>query len=211
MSLYNIIEISKRNRETFRDSATGKLTPVLGRQSLFVFLSILFGISIKNNLNDFLAGVLTFQSILIGTSFSVMFFMASSFSNDYREGEGISDTLRENALRREKVDIVVRELFANVSYFNVVAIACAIFSIALMSPQINFLYLFDIISIFINFDYNDIVSRNVQMFVSYLSLLVRVIFFLLLIESAFSFGRIVIRVNFLFRSKVGYRGSASNE
>ena len=154
---------------------------------------------------DILSATITVQAILIGFSFSVMFFLVQNCSPPHRELTIESSPSREpsleNQLDEEQVQLLSKELFWNISYFNLVAFASLVAAIFLMMPNI-----------WSGFDrvLPDLVEiggqkPNYQLLARSSSYIGQWVFALLIIESGYTFVRTVGRVNFLFEQRMGLK------
>lgn len=150
---------------------------------------------------DVLSATITVQAILIGFSFSVMFFLvqdASDKSNEKFKQPDCNYSL-EKQLDNEQINLLSKELFWNISYFNVISFLSLVVALAMMLPNIfgNVFKLFSKMN-FLNIDWQPFVMTvNISAFIA------QWIFFLLITESAFTFVRTVGRVSFLFEQRMG--------
>lgn len=154
---------------------------------------------------DVLSATITVQAILIGFSFSVMFFLvqdasdkSSDKSNEKFKQPDCNYSL-EKQLDNEQINLLSKELFWNISYFNVISFLSLVVALAMMLPNIfgNVFRLFSKMN-FLNIDWQPFVlAVNISAFIA------QWIFFLLITESAFTFVRTVGRVSFLFEQRMG--------
>ena len=123
-----IFAIIRKNNATFYNYRTGRRNSVYGRMVLTAFgSSFVCWIAPRFSL-EMLNACLTVQAILVGFSFSVLFFLLSSRI----KFDALSASL-EKRNKFEKVDKLGKELFTNVSYFSVVSIGTIILAFLLLS------------------------------------------------------------------------------
>ncbi len=197
--MFNIWQIAKKNRETFYNYSTDE--PLNLRPSRIVkggiafFLVLLF----PNVGKDFLGTILAVYSILIGFSFNVLFYLLS-IRKLYPSSQ--ADSL-EKQIKYEKLNRLRDELFYNVSYFSICAISLVIISLTF--------FLFDSFSRkFVEYlPWASTLKNLIQEYsvaLSYISVLIshfyKFVFYVLLIESMYSFIRTIGRVSFYFEEKI---------
>lgn len=185
------------NKSTFYDFRTNQPHGHRVRNGVFIALSIALACVIQKEANDLLDAVITVQAILIGFSFSVMFFLVQS-----RNKTETKMSSMEEGLRQEQIDLLSKELFWNISYFNLTALSSLLFALALMIPNIWGS------SAEIVAKQKDLITLARLMewanFSTYYA--AKFLFCLLLIESSFTFLRTVGRVNFLFEERMKATG-----
>jgi hypothetical protein len=125
--MFNIGDIIKKDAATYYDYNSGNPKRRLKTIVSFFILSILAGFSIRVAPTDFLSGALSAQSILVGFSFNVLFYLVANRLT----APGAFSSI-EHELRFERLSKLSDEVFDNVTYFNVVAIASALLSLALL-------------------------------------------------------------------------------
>lgn len=147
---------------------------------------------LTENLTDFINSINTVASILLGFGFSVLFYIAGA-----NETPISTDSSLEKKNRIERLRKLSRELFHNVSYFVMTASAALAFAMIVIAPEAQ----------------NDWIAKRVlpyavkmidhaDLYVWWLQFFIRSIFFFLILEGGYTFGRIVGRVNFLFQQKL---------
>jgi len=141
---------------------------------------------------DFLGSLLAFFSILTGFSFSVLFYIVAGGTYSLRA----KTSLLEKANDLEKLNILRKEVFHNVSYFSLVSIlVCllAIFHYFLETRSCHWVCKF----LTVEFD-----TKNLEVFVSFGESLFSFILFFFISNCLYSFVRIIRRVNLLFTLKL---------
>lgn len=195
-----MIGIVRNNNATFYNYNTGK--PVKRWRSIAVVcvLACCFSVLFRNELGSFFGSVAAAQSILVGFSFSVMFFLLSS---EVVTAPNDAASL-EKKQKYEKLNKLCEELFYNVSYFNLVAIACVIVSLFLMLPPPAFGILSQFAGDLSGVDVGSAFSQfwSHAKFVTQSSLLF--LFYLLMLESFSAFYRTALRVSYFFEQKLKY-------
>ncbi len=195
----NFQDIIRNHNATYYDYDTGDQKPVWLRYVLVALGSIGLVLIFETVPSEMLGALLTVQSILIGFSFSVMFFLLSGSLPTISDNGSI-----EAGLKKEKLTRLARELFYNVSYFNVIALVSVLLSLLLLLPSIDVDALVDWIK-----------KRSVlafwaeatwrSFFVTLIDWLKPALEFMLyatLLESLTSFARTVGRVSFYFERRL---------
>lgn len=192
-------------RITFYDYRTNRKQSQKFRLLATILLSMFAAILTPVVSIDVLSATITVQAILIGFSFSVMFFLvqdasdkSSDKSNEKFKQPDCNYSL-EKQLDNEQINLLSKELFWNISYFNVISFLSLVVALAMMLPNIfgNVFRLFSKMN-FLNIDWQPFVlAVNISAFIA------QWIFFLLITESAFTFVRTVGRVSFLFEQRMG--------
>lgn len=90
-------------------------------------LSVVAGAVVGVASNDFLAGALSAQAILVGFSFNVLFYLVANRLTAPSKWQNM-----EHELRFERLSTLSDEIFDNVTYFNLVAIMSAVGCLALL-------------------------------------------------------------------------------
>lgn len=127
--MFNVRDIVRNNNATFYDFDTREgrsQNPRLIATCLIALIAAIFCPEVSDNL---LAGFLAVQSILLGFTVNVMFFLLGNRENETTEGASI-----EARLRAERLRTLYHELFYNVSYFNLIAVASIIIATTLLLP-----------------------------------------------------------------------------
>lgn len=125
--MFNIIEIVKRDNASYYNYRT---KVQISRKPIiiaFCIISILLAILTGVPSNDFLSGALSAQSILVGFSFNVLFYLAANRLVNPLHFKSIEHELRFSRLLK-----LSDEIFDNVSYFNVVAVASVFLCLILL-------------------------------------------------------------------------------
>lgn len=194
--MFRLLAIIRENNSTFYDYRSNERVPIRSRIVLTMILATCLAILVRGDLSNFLDGVITVQAILIGFSFSVMFFLVSAGSIS----ANVDDGSIEARLRREKLSQLSKEIFYNLSYFNLVAMACLVCALLLLMPEVStfFVALLDSVKI----GHQDEVKIAVEVTQAAGNLIVAWGFYFLVTESGFTFARTVGRVNYLFSQKI---------
>lgn len=197
----NFRSIIKKHNATFYDFDTGDQQPVWGRYIIVSISAVGLVLLFKTISTETLAALLTVQSILIGFSFSVMFFL---LSGNLPTGTGNGSI--EADLKKDKLTKLSKELFYNVSYFNLAAIISVLLALLMMLPSID-------VDTFLQWAKQQVFLQfwSEKEWKSYLkntgSVLTPVLEFLLfasLIESLTTFIRTVGRVSFYFERRLQF-------
>jgi hypothetical protein len=191
----NFPEIWRRNRDTFYDDRDGSPSAVWPRLLVEALLSALLALLLATPTSDFIDSVITVQSILVGFAFSVLFFIVSSDRVTDIPGPSL-----ENKARLARLNKLSDELFYNVSYYTAVNVVSLMIALSFRFPGLS-----NFGNTILEFDMSSMVSPFLKAKVDNLLILTGYIyeffFFLLLIESGYTFYRIVVRVNFYFTEK----------
>lgn len=193
--MFNLIEIVKKNRATFYNYSTGDKSNILLSYFLKSFIAVCFASLFIIPSNNFLNATLTISAILLGFSFNVLFYLLSSNKLFIDE----EDDSIEIKLKKEKVNKLSDELFYNVSYFNIITLLVIVTALIF--------FLFDSgLSYFILYLNELELIRSLKPYLAYISSAVlwfyRVLFYFLIIESFYSFGRAIGRMSFYFQKKI---------
>ena len=127
-----VIAIIKKNNETFYDYRSNQPVRIRGRIICISIAAFLFAIFVRGELEPFLTGVLTVQAILIGFSFSVLFFLITEKGEPDEREVAIEDQLKKDRLAK-----LSEELFHNISYFNLCAMASLVLAVLFLLPNIS--------------------------------------------------------------------------
>lgn len=199
----NFRDIIRKHNATYYDYDTGKRKPVWFRYVLVALGSICLVIVFKTIPSEMLGALLTVQSILIGFSFSVMFFLLSGSLPTIVDNASIEEELKKDKLAR-----LARELFYNVSYFNVIALISVVLSLVLLLPNIDVDALVEWIKqrSFLAF----LTEANWRSFFStlidWLKPSLEFALYATFLESLTSFARTVGRVSFYFERRLKIEG-----
>lgn len=125
--MFSVFDIARRDAATYYMYGTNDR--VSRTKTLFAFagLSTAVGFLVGTGSNDFLAGALSAQAILVGFSFNVLFYLVANRLTAPSKFSGI-----EHELRFERLSKLSDEVFDNVTYFNLVAIFSAITALMLL-------------------------------------------------------------------------------
>lgn len=193
-------QVIKNNNETFYDYNTDKKVRRWPALSVFLIVAVVFTSLFRNDLQAFVVGVATAQSILVGFSFSVMFFLLSA---DVVSAPKDNSSI-ERQLKYKKLKKLSTELFHNVSYFNLIAITCVFLSIFLMLPKPgteHFSYLMN--GLVEKTTISSLAQAKEALLTAGTTLLI-FLFYFSLIESFAAFFRTAMRVSYFFEEKIKY-------
>lgn len=203
--MFNVKEIFINNDSTFYDFNSQKRVSQWRRWALTFLVAAVAAIFCPNVSDDLLAGFLAVQSILLGFTFNVMFFLLGN-----REKEEPKETLKvgakaqslETKLRTKRVRKLYVELFYNVSYFNLIAVTSIIVAAALLlpTPEVpGFLRAYEPVETYVQWLHISTIptvvraaSRGMAMFV----------FYAIAIEVFFTIARVIGRTSFYFERKL---------
>lgn len=197
----SIRSIIANNNATFYNYRTGARTNVWPRMIVFAALAPPLAFLLTDKLTDFVNSINTVASILLGFGFSVLFYIASG-----KDEESFSSSSLEQQNRSRRVNQLSRELFHNVSYFVMTASAALAFAMIVIAPEAQGDW----------FSKNAIpillkITPKASDYLWWFGLSIRSVFFFLIIEAAFTFARIVGRVNFLFEEKLTNTGANDSQ
>jgi len=196
--VFNVREIVRNNNATFYDFNTRKRVsqwPRFVSVCLVAFIAALVCPKVSDNL---LSGVLAVQSILLGFTVNVMFFLLGNREKETSEGTSIEAKVRSKRLRD-----LYHELFYNVSYFNLIAVASIIVATGLLlpTPEVpGFLRGLSPVETYVHWlgtsklpTVASAIARGGAMFM----------FYAISIEVIFSIARVIGRTSFYFERKMG--------
>lgn len=181
----NFRNIVSHNRKTFYDYETGldisQNRSNITKASLAILLTALF---LKVD-KDFVEAVVTIYAILVGFTFSILFYLLSFKAPTIDDSASL-----EAKARAKKLAKLAKELFYNISYFNMLA-ATLIFVCL-----IHYLFQCD------SFDiaHHELPEIGKVMIVA--EGIYAFVFYLLLVESGYSLFRTIGRVSFLFSEQL---------
>lgn len=130
--MFNIESIIRNNNATFYDFDTRKRRSQKPKIVVLTALSVALAVLCPKVSDNLLAGFLAVQSILLGFTFNVMFFLVGHNEDQASRPQSI-----EGQLRTERINTLYHELFYNVSYFNLVAVASIIVATILLLPTME--------------------------------------------------------------------------
>lgn len=198
--MFSIREIIRKNRETQYNYSTGKLSPVWKWYLFLLAISALIPALVPNDFSKFVEAVITSQSILVGFSFSVLFFLLSE-----KKEKLPTDVSLERKLKNRKLTKLSKELFYNVSYFNLTALSCVCTALVItITPHIDF----NTVRNFVDFNsliptrFHADIAETTSYAVATIKYAIKFLFFLTLLESLFTFGRTIRRVIFYFEDSI---------
>ena len=186
--MFNPISIIERNNATFYDFRTEKRRSIAVRISATAMVSACLALVSYSDLDNLLLGLITLQSILVGFSFNVMFYLVNS---KFILEE--TDYSIEKKLTFEKLTRLSKELFHNLAYFNLVATSSLILALMLLAPEP------------LRFETPAQFSQVADVYsVIYVAgcFCVRAVLYFTIAESLYTFVRTVGRVNYLFEQKI---------
>lgn len=125
--MFSLLDIIRRDAATYYDYQSNKRVGRGKTILLFAVIGMLVGFAVGEASNDFLAGALSAQAILVGFSFNVLFYLVAN-----RLSKPATYASLEHELRFERLSKLSDEVFDNVTYFNVVAIASALAALILL-------------------------------------------------------------------------------
>jgi hypothetical protein len=198
--MFNVKTIIERNNETFYDYASGERKSQKTRVFLIAIASVALCWLLQRQSETFLNAVLTAQAILVGFSFSVLFFLLSNAEISPAPEESI-----ERKLKRKKLATLAKELFHNVSYFNLVAICSVVLSLLLLLSGPDLTVWKCIVETISTYAVNVPTSVNLwaSRAMTAAQTLAAACLYFCLFESAFTFFRTVVRVSYYFEQKLG--------
>lgn len=175
----SFLDIITRNRRTFYNFETRQLIPQ-NRANIFKTVAALAAAFLFSQIDrDFIEAIITVFAILVGFTFSILFYLLSLKSIVAEQ-----DASLEKKARIEKLNILAKELFYNISYFNLLAVSlvfiCFCYYVAKCANSFSFFHGLSVETLGWLF--------NIYAFLLYL----------VLIESGFSLFRTIGRVNYLF-------------
>lgn len=127
--MFNVRDIVRNNNATFYDFDTRKRRSQRLRGIATCVVAIIAALVCPKVSDNLLAGFLAVQSILLGFTVNVMFFLLGNREKDAPKGGSL-----ESQLRSERLRDLYHELFYNVSYFNLLAVASIIVATGLLLP-----------------------------------------------------------------------------
>lgn len=199
--MLDIQSITQKNRDTFYDYSTGEKVSLARTRFVKLLLALFMAFVFAHPSQGFFGIIMASYSILIGFSFNVLFYLlgyADRYSQPKQQNQKHNRIL-EKELEYEKLGRLSRELFYNVSYFNVIAVALIILSL------LYYLFQGTIFAGWWQHPPQAIDGSLFQFLVVTKSLslhLYHFMLYLLLCESMYTFLRVVGRVNYYFNKKI---------
>ena len=197
----DLLDIYNRNAQTFYDYNTGQ---PISRRKYFIlnsFCAAILSAATASSNYEFLSAILIVQSILSGFSFSVLFHLASEIPTQ----KDTNEKTIESTLRAERISKVKEEMFSNILYFGVVSVFCILISVIKILPVFDFFglkYFIEKFHLSHNLDcswYFEVRTKLNLVF----GYLISFLFFIILIESMYTFIRILDRVKYYFSARIG--------
>ena len=127
--MFNVRDIVRNNSSTFYDFDTRERRSQRPRVITTCLVALIMAVSCPRVSDNLVAGFLAVQSILLGFTVNVMFFLLGNPENDVVDRRSI-----EAELRSERLRDLYHELFYNVSYFNLIAVASIVIATAVLFP-----------------------------------------------------------------------------
>jgi hypothetical protein len=125
--MFSLADIVRRDAATYYDYASNARLGRVKTVTVFAVIAAIIGFAVGEASNDFLAGALSAQAILVGFSFNVLFYLVAN-----RLTKPAAYASIEHQLRFERLSKLSDEVFDNVTYFNIVAISSAVAALALL-------------------------------------------------------------------------------
>lgn len=195
--MFNVRDIVRNNNATFYDFDTRKGISQRRRWIATFVVAAIAAIVCPKVSDNLLAGFLAVQSILLGFTVNVMFFLLGNRQTAAAEGGSL-----ESQLRAERLRDLYHELFYNVSYFNLLAVASIIVATGLLLPTPEvpaFLRGVALVDKYVHWlDHSKVpivistITRGGAMFV----------FYALSIEVVYSIARVIGRTSFYFERRM---------
>lgn len=196
--MFNVRQIIRNNDATFYDFNTRKRRSQTPRYVVVCLASLVAAVVCPKVSDNLLAGVLAVQSILLGFTVNVMFFLLGNREKETPEGTSIEAKVRSKRLRD-----LYHELFYNVSYFNLVAVASIIVATGLLlpTPEVpGFLRGLSPVEAYVHWLETSKVPIVASAIVRGGAMFV---FYAISIEVVFSIARVIGRTSFYFERKMG--------
>ena len=186
-----MFDIIKNNSATFYDYSSNVTYSIRGRLICFFVMGLLLAV-LTGDLSSLVNSILTVLAILLGFSFNVMIFLTGNYRSFSTSKKDPSTELHalEEMNTSERLQVLVKEIFYNVVYFNLVTLICLIICLGQITP-INVDTLYKL------FTYFEMDTLNNM--IKYFSYTYKALLFFCLIESMFTFARISRRINYLFQ------------
>lgn len=195
----NFLDVIKRNSATFYDYDTGRRHPIWKRYLVVLIAALVLIIFFQDVPEAMLQATLAVQSILIGFGFSVMFFLISGSIDAPSQNGSI-----EIGLKIAKLNELAKEIFYNVSYFNVTALVSVAVSLIILLPSIDINSISALIysrDYFVSLSKYEFIQRA-NAVLNVIELCSAFILYFSLIDSLSPFVRIIGRVNFYFERRL---------
>jgi hypothetical protein len=200
----NIVHLYRLNASTFYNFRTKKRHSLFWRYLALTLISLLAALTYGERSDNVYIGIITAQSILVGFGFNVLFYLSSNEVVNYDETFSIEDASRVRRLRT-----VSEEVFYNIGYFNIVALASVVLCLIVLVSQSYAPLMSEAISKALG-----TTQKRVELWGVFEKTLLRLVLFLVyfcVAESLLTFVRTVQRVSFLFESKMKLRADQTRD
>jgi hypothetical protein len=197
--MINLKNIVVSNDATFYDYRTGGPLPRRTRVAFKLLLVVALVALFPKVDSDFIDNVLTIYAILIGFSFNILFFLLS-----VTKKEKITTNFLEDQNKAKKIHKLGKELFHNVSYFNLVSISLILIAITYNLCKGYETEILSYVSKYVSDEY----SKSLRCVAFYTQ---NTIFYALLVESTYTFIRTLSRVSFYFDKKIKFEENLSEK
>ncbi len=205
--MFNVRDIIRNNNATFYDFNTRKGRSQTSRVIVTCAAAVFAAIFCPKVSDNLLAGFLAVQSILLGFSVNVMFFLLGNREDDApEENQSLEAQLRSDRLRK-----LYRELFYNVSYFNLIAVVSIIVAATLLlpTPEVpRFSQNWSFVVSYVQWLDTSIIPTIVTAVLRFVAMFV---FYAMAIEVIFSIARVIGRTTFYFERKMGEVGGPDDD
>lgn len=191
MKMNRILNIIKKNNETFYNYRTSLPITIRRRILLYIFVSFIVALMLMTEMNEFINAVNGIISILLGFSFSVLFYLAS-IKQEKNKHDSFEAEHREKRLLK-----LSNELFHNISYFVAISLLLLATALIIIIPNAKGSFLNIYTALFGEVGVYYLLKMGLL-----ISFLIRALFFFLLLETGYTFARIIGRVNFYFEEKI---------
>lgn len=195
--MFNVREIIGNNAATFYDFDTRKRRSQKPRLVATCIIAVAAAMVCPNVSDNLLAGFLAVQSILLGFTFNVMFFLLANREDGASAGGSI-----EAELRLERLRDLYHELFYNVSYFNLIAVASIIVATTLLLPTPKvpeYIGDWSLVRSYVDWLGTSSIPRSAEAISHGVHML---IFYAIAIEVIYSIARLIGRTSFYFERKI---------
>lgn len=207
--MFNLLDIIKNDWVTYYNYSTGVKTPPIKTTVTIITAAGIFALLEHTKYERFLSAILSVEAILVGFSFSVMFFLLSENGHvDY------DDKILEHKARSEKLSKLSKEIFYNVSYFNLMSIFSVFTALLLLLPNYELKsesYLYMLLQV-TGFDMpiNMKLQEAIGTISSVVIWLLWTCLYVFLAQSLCTLVRTIARVHFYFSEKIALRDSKHN-
>ncbi|WP_419799158.1 MAG: hypothetical protein ACNI26_05675 [Terasakiella sp.] len=193
--MFNLKSIILNNDETFYNFATGEKLSRKKRVIVKISLSIILSFFFFNIGKDLINAVIAIYAILIGFGFNILFYLLTIKKEDHKK----DNSSIEHELKVKKINKLTEELFYNVSYFNVIAVALVLLSLSFFVAESQNLASLKahIMNSKTAFLFPHLLKIKLAIYIVFVFT-----FYSTLIESAYTFLRTIGRVTFFFDQKI---------